>query len=643
MARLQEILNVDPELAAELKRMNREGVRLPRAAASGVQPEMVKAVIEPLPGGKHAKRPLTEAVIKTYGRPVLYVRDGKIDLPDSPIIRQRVLQARSALEQRIPSVGRVEFEDTEDMFYYGTGWVIAENTIITNAHVAEDFSRGNKGKYAFLRDGTYGELRAQIDFREEHQGDNEFEAIFDRVVFIGNQNDQPDMAIIVVKKHAGLPDPIPLADHNAKRGENVSIVGYPAADDRGANEAMAKAIFKNVFNVKRVAPGRVLDNDGDWAFKHDASTLGGNSGSVVLNDDGRAVGLHYAGELLKANYAVRVETVKEWLRKLKVQVAVPAVPKPESKKKPPSVATKESVPKNANGYDEKFIGLKFVVQAPSLDKVKTDVNKPAAGGPLLAYTNFSVAMCKSRRMCFYSAVNIDGNSRVKIVGGRESWKIDNRISSKDQIKDECYGTETTGKFSRGHMTRREDPVWGSKAKDANSDTFFVANACPQIQPFNAGMWLGLEDYVLQHADKDNMRVCVFTGPLFDAKAKEQLARKGQAIPAGPLSDAFAKANNLVVDPTYFGVRVPLWFWKVIAFIHDDTGKLTACGYTMSQEAMMPKKEFVFGQYKTYQESIAFIEERTGLSFGKLKSLDTFKGGRESVRRPLVSFEQIDLG
>jgi DNA/RNA endonuclease G (NUC1) len=140
-----------------------------------------------------------------------------------------------------------------------------------------------------------------------------------------------------------------------------------------------------------------------------------------------------------------------------------------------------------------------------------------------------------------------------------------------------------------------------------------------------------------------MRVCVFTGPLFDAKAKEQLARKGQAIPAGPLSDAFAKANNLVVDPTYFGVRVPLWFWKVIAFIHDDTGKLTACGYTMSQEAMMPKKEFVFGQYKTYQESIAFIEERTGLSFGKLKSLDTFKSGRESVRRPLVSFEQIDLG
>ena len=64
---------------------------------------------------------------------------------------------------------------------------------------------------------------------------------------------------------------------------------------------------------------------------------------------------------------------------------------------------------------------------------------------------------------------------------------------------------------------------------------------------------------------------------------------------------------------------------------------------MPQEAMMPKKEFVFGQYKSYQESIAFIEERTGLSFGKLKSLDTFKGGRESVRRPLVSFEQIDLG
>jgi endonuclease G, mitochondrial len=640
MARLQEILSIDPELAAELNGMSKAGVPLPRAAASGVHREMVKAVIEPLPRSRDAKRPLTEAVIKTYGRPVLLVRDGKLELPESAVIRQRILQAKAAIETRIPAVGRVEFEDTEEMYYFGTGWVIAENTIITNAHVAEQFARGSKGKYAYLRDPTYGELRAQIDFREEHRGDNEFEVIFDKVMFIGNQHDQPDLAIITVKKHAGLPDPIPLADKNAKKGDNVNIIGYPAADDRGATDVMGKAIFKNIYNVKRVAPGRVLDQDGAWAFKHDASTLGGNSGSVVLDDQGRAVGLHYAGELLKANYAVRIETLKDWMRKLKVQVRVADTP-PQPAKPAPAIATKEAAPKNTSGYAADFIGKKFPVPLPSLANVKADLAKPATGD-VLTYTNFSVAMCKSRRLCFFSAANIDGEQRIKIVGGRESWKLDDRLSKQLQIKDECYGRETDKKFSRGHMTRREDPVWGPHANDANDDTFFVANACPQIQPFNAGLWLGLEDYVLQNTDKSNIRVCVFTGPIFDAKAKEQLARKRVTIPAGPLTLAFAKQHKLTLDPEYFGVRVPVHFWKIVAFIHDNTGKLAACGYTMSQENMLPDKEFVFGRYQTFQESIAFIEERTGLSFGKLRSLDTYKPDRENIRLPLISFEQIKL-
>ena len=38
---------------------------------------------------------------------------------------------------------------------------------------------------------------------------------------------------------------------------------------------------------------------------HDASTLGGNSGSAIIDvDSGEVVALHFAGEYLKANYAV---------------------------------------------------------------------------------------------------------------------------------------------------------------------------------------------------------------------------------------------------------------------------------------------------------------------------------------------------
>jgi hypothetical protein len=46
----------------------------------------------------------------------------------------------------------------------------------------------------------------------------------------------------------------------------------------------------------------------------------------------------------------------------------------------------------------------------------------------------------------------------------------------------------------------------------------------------------------------------------------------------------------------YGVGIPPAFWKFIAFIHDETGKLCATGYEMYQETtLQPEKEFVFGR------------------------------------------------
>jgi endonuclease G len=47
---------------------------------------------------------------------------------------------------------------------------------------------------------------------------------------------------------------------------------------------------------------------------HNCTTLGGNSGSVVLDlDTGEALGLHFSGSFLRTNYAVRADRVKERL------------------------------------------------------------------------------------------------------------------------------------------------------------------------------------------------------------------------------------------------------------------------------------------------------------------------------------------
>ena len=229
-------------------------------------------------------------------------------------------------------------------------------------------------------------------------------------------------------------------------------------------------------------------------------------------------------------------------------------------------------------------------------------------------------MSRSRRMCFLSAVNIDGNLSKK--SKRVGWKWDPRLPKAQQIMNECYGDPP--RFSRGHMTRREDPGWGNAAtaKRGNEDSMHVTNTTPQMQAFNAPIWLALEDYALEHAREDDMKISVFTGPYFTDD-----------------------------DPTMYGVRIPLTFWKIIAFIHDETGKLCATGYEMNQEqSLQPEEEFVFGPFTSpqlgvaTQVSIRSIEAKSGISFGKLAAVDPLAGEEESVdggmRAPLGTLEHI---
>jgi endonuclease G, mitochondrial len=273
------------------------------------------------------------------------------------------------------------------------------------------------------------------------------------------------------------------------------------------------------------------------------------------------------------------------------------------------------------GYTSSFLGRGHIVPLPRpTATLRPHVLKfETVNGQdnLLRYTHFSVMMHRPRRMCIFSAVNIDGLVEKADVDSRPSWRYDPRIPRDFQIKGECYGRETDGKFSRGHMTRREDPNWGelALAEAANRDTFHVTNACPQWQPFNAGVWLGLEDYALHNARERDIRISVFTGPVL----KED-------------------------DPLFFGVAVPLAFWKIIAFIHNKTNKLSATGYLLQAE--LPEVRDLegdpFGPYKTYQRSIEEIEELTHLSFGRITALDPLFGTRNIDPQPLGDFDEIQL-
>jgi len=95
------------------------------------------------------------------------------------------------------------------------------------------------------------------------------------------------------------------------RGTEVAVIGYPAEDFRNDHD-LQQRIFRGKFRIKRMQPGKITgtrqsDSFGHpvKAMTHDSSTLGGNSGSAIVNvKTGHVLGLHFGGVYLSANYAV---------------------------------------------------------------------------------------------------------------------------------------------------------------------------------------------------------------------------------------------------------------------------------------------------------------------------------------------------
>jgi endonuclease G, mitochondrial len=255
-----------------------------------------------------------ESIIVRIGRPVLLVKNNSFVL-DAPTFSEPESQAwkdilevsRPKLEIAIPAVGRIEVEENPQMNWVGTGWLVANDIIVTNRHVARVFARKDGAAFRFSRNFSGRLMEGIIDFREELGIDEQSEFKLIKVLYIADDEDA-DIAFFQVERTVGgllLTQPLPLSNTVATPGMKISVIGYPAADSRVADPNLMRRIFGNVYDVKRMAPGEIIGLDPSGILKHDCSTLGGNSGSVLLDlDSGNAIGLHFAGTFLQANYAV---------------------------------------------------------------------------------------------------------------------------------------------------------------------------------------------------------------------------------------------------------------------------------------------------------------------------------------------------
>lgn len=292
--------------------------------ASRYSPKDLKAALESpevalVPGDER------EAIIREFLRPVLIVRRSSYDLeemdePDSQVWRARLGDARVGLESALPAVGRVEVRNHPRLDWVGTAWLAGSELTVTNRHVADEFAwKGPDGSFHPCPGSNWELIRASVNFLGEYQVDEESEHRVEAVVH-AEPPDGPDVALMRLRGTSALGDslsaPIPLASDPPLPGQFVAVIGYPAEDGRRNDPLVMDRLFRGVFGCKRLAPGQVLSVDGP-VFTYDCTTLGGNSGSVVVElATGRALGIHYGGRYGRANYAVRCDWLLQKMSEL---------------------------------------------------------------------------------------------------------------------------------------------------------------------------------------------------------------------------------------------------------------------------------------------------------------------------------------
>ncbi len=244
-----------------------------------------------------------EAIVHIEARPAILIQDGRFFPP--PVEWQVLEQVRDPIELTFTSVGRIELTGHSAYDWVGTGFLVAENVIMTNRHVAQIFcKRGCLGRWDFAP-----EMTAHIDYVEELG--SLASAEFSLTSVIGVHQDF-DLALFTAEPISStgtnLPEPLPVSSEPPSDliGGTVYCVGYPAWDGRRNDPEVMRKIFSNIFNVKRLQPGKTISyRQTNKIFMHDCSTLGGNSGSCVIDlETNQVIGLHFGGRYLQGNSAV---------------------------------------------------------------------------------------------------------------------------------------------------------------------------------------------------------------------------------------------------------------------------------------------------------------------------------------------------
>ncbi len=202
-------------------------------------------------------------------------------------IEKALLTGKSVARLRVSRVFDGRYKEGDDAF--GTGWIIAPGTVITNYHVIE--ARNSQ----FESPATRADLKAQaerltvwFDYLSERGNFYECQG----AVLLAD-NRELDYALIRLKQADRISDrqPLSIIEHQPEltRGYRLNIVQHSGGG------ALIYAIRNNFY----VGNGNTKD-----VLRYLTDTEGGSSGSPVFNDYWKVIGLHRAATRIPPEYYV---------------------------------------------------------------------------------------------------------------------------------------------------------------------------------------------------------------------------------------------------------------------------------------------------------------------------------------------------
>jgi V8-like Glu-specific endopeptidase len=312
-----------PGARAQYDRMAAEvaAARGARALAEGAAPE-----------GFAVPEMVLETIVRKE-RPVLFVQDDWLNKTDATLDGEEAKALVDELDRQhrkfqplMPLIGRMDVANFPGIDFLGTAWFVAPDIVVTNRHVASLIARRDGRRFVFKRGVAGNPLTSSVCTAHEFDDlapDKARVFAVREVLYIEPESSPIDIAFLRVQRRTdgSRQDFIPVAREDVGADNPVFVVGYPARAPKSVipDQERMKELFRDRYDVKRAAPGFTMPGE-NGSTRHDCTTLGGNSGSVVLDlKTGLAVGLHFAGLYQESNYAVRASVLRDYIEKRKWQ------------------------------------------------------------------------------------------------------------------------------------------------------------------------------------------------------------------------------------------------------------------------------------------------------------------------------------